>query len=90
MSDEARPYRPSNGTEGECFMSQWCMLCKRGDMERNPEGDGEWCEIGTDMLMGIQRDEWIKDETGPRCTAFEAMPDDGVGRLDDPRQPEML
>ncbi|MDQ3288657.1 MAG: hypothetical protein M3Q42_10445 [Pseudomonadota bacterium] len=59
-------YRPSNGTEGDGFMAQWCDRCaKLAD-----------CEIVTaTMAYDVEDDEypgeWIEDEAnGPRCTAF--------------------
>lgn len=31
-----RPYRPSNGTEGEIFMGQWCAKCALDCHGKNP------------------------------------------------------
>ena len=64
----ARPYRPSNGTEGDIFMSKFCFQCAR-DCEDNP------CQIlGRILFNGINDPdypkEFIEDERGPRCTAF--------------------
>lgn len=63
-----KPYRPSNGTEGEIFMEQFCYRCKH---------DSEWrehaknpCPILCESLCG-QADGWVYDSTGrPMCTAF--------------------
>ena len=76
------PYRPSNGTEGECFMDDWCQNCAR-DRALNGEGDwddeGGWCPIIAKTFVYDVNDkeypvEWIKDAGewpgNPRCTAF--------------------
>lgn len=70
-------YQPSNGTEGECFMSQWCANCT-ADANFDPvTGAGEGCEIlASTMISGVDDDDyprqWRSDgEKGPRCTAFE-------------------
>lgn len=97
MSDyKSRPYRPSNGTEGEGFMARFCERCVRDRAARqgNP-ADG--CEIIV-ATMCLQVDdpdyptEWIVDDMGPRCTAFklDEGDDDGDKRPappePDPRQ----
>ena len=77
-------YRPSNGTEGEVFMSQWCAQCVRDKAHREDfEEDG--CEIIA-MTMAVDVDDpaypqqWRKDGgAGPRCTAFEE--EDGPERV---------
>ena len=77
----AQPYRPSNGTEGECFMGRWCAGCARdayGDASFAP-GEGEQCEILANAMAGAQPPEWIADDRGPRCTAFV---DDGTPIFD--------
>lgn len=55
-----RPYRPSNGTEGDWFMSQWCFKCIK-------ESD---CTILNGAMAGKQPQQWLQDERGPRCTSF--------------------
>lgn len=65
-------YRPSNGTEGEMFMSDWCARCTK---DKPPHG----CQIIA-LTMALEVDhpdypaEWVEDDDGsnPRCTAFEA------------------
>lgn len=70
--DLRRPYRPSNGTEGEIFMGKWCASCAldcygKGYLENEGEPN---CEILADALAGGNPREWISDARGPRCTAF--------------------
>lgn len=74
VRDELRkpkPYRPSNGTEGEMFMGRFCERC----VKDNPDED-QGCEILM-MTMALDTDdegypsEWVQDHNGPRCTAFE-------------------
>ena len=73
---ETIPYRPSNGTEGELFMSQWCARCQRDRGSREADGDG--CDIIAMTMAFNIRDpeypkEWRQDGlSGPRCTAFLA------------------
>ena len=69
-----RPYLPSNGTEGCMFESEWCDRCVR-DVPPDPEGGrdlGE-CQIHNHALMGVQPPEWVEDDSGPRCTAFQSI-----------------
>lgn len=63
-----RPYRPSNGTEGECFESAWCRDCKHND----------GCNIFLNaMLFRKDEPEYPKElvygEDGhPRCNGHES------------------
>jgi hypothetical protein len=74
-------YRPSNGTEGECFISHWCGNCARD--KAMSEGlnfddcdDEQVCKIiGDTMHYNIDDPEypreWNYDASGsPQCTAF--------------------
>lgn len=88
----SRPYRPSNGCEGADFQDQWCARCMRdkGYSEITPE-DG--CQILAATMALDEHDpdyppEWITDDLGPRCTAFES--EFVHARIDDPRQKEMI
>lgn len=78
----ARPYRPSNGSEGEGFLEAYCFHCERDRAFRdtNYEGDGA---LGCQILAATYRydvnhpdypKEWIEDERGSRCTAFTTDP----------------
>ncbi len=70
-----KSYQPSNGTEGEIFMKQFCQNCQRDNL------DPETCEGGCDILVrtmafNVDDDEypseWIIGTDGqPTCTAFE-------------------
>ena len=64
-----KPYRPSNGTEGEWFIGWQCEHCVRV---------GRDCDIITfTMAYGVDDleypTEWVSDLDGnnPRCTAFQ-------------------
>ena len=74
-------YRPSNGSEGECFYAGWCRHCQRDKAMR--EGcdfdecdDNDLCQIIADtMAYDIDHakypKEWTYDKDGnPCCTAF--------------------
>lgn len=65
-----KPYRPSNGTEGEMFMSRFCYRCQHDEDEEEP------CPILT-MTFALPIEdpdypkEWVHDRNGnPDCTAF--------------------
>lgn len=84
----SKPYRPSNGSEGEGFMEAFCFRCAR-------DGEDSPCFIlgralGHNIGDPDYPPEWVQDEQGSRCTAFtlEASPDE-VDRFyarRDPRQ----
>jgi hypothetical protein len=68
-----RPYRPSNGTEGESFMDAYCAHCKH-------ETEDKPCHIlGASLAFQIGHPsypkEWIEEDDGskPRCTAFQMI-----------------
>ena len=74
-------YRPSNGTEGDCFFAAWCHNCQRDKAMR--EGcdidecdDNERCEIiASTMCFNVEDaeypQEWQIGKDGqPCCTAF--------------------
>lgn len=68
-------YCPSNGTEGEIFMSEFCERCRR--WPDDPEAPDQ-CQIaGAALAFNINDPEfpaeWVSDDGGltGRCTAFE-------------------
>ena len=76
-------YMPSNGTEGEAFISHFCCNCERdkvcnGTVDQDAAGDDDLCQI----LGASFRDEaveWRELPTGDKtCVAFvplgEAIP----------------
>ena len=70
MSDK---YRPSNGTEGEMFMSQFCYNCVKYPINPNAKHQ---CKILCNMMVfNINEKEYPKqmiyDDSGkPTCTAY--------------------
>lgn len=72
-----RPYRPSNGTEGDIFMAEWCERCALGCFD-DPDRS---CMINLRALAhGIDEPEypaeWNYTNGGvPQCTAFTREPD---------------
>ncbi len=79
---KTRPYRPSNGTEGDMFSASFCDLCARDAEARKAEPDfSKACKIRTATFAHDREDaaypaEWIEDaddafpgETA-RCTAY--------------------
>ena len=73
-----RPYRPSNGVEGEIFMETFCSRCERDRAYR--DGTGDSCPIiAATMAFDIDDPgypkEWVlNDDDNPTCTAFVALP----------------
>lgn len=71
------PYRPSNGSEGNWFMSRWCERCERERAYRDDPDHSEGCNILTwTFAVGVDDPsypkEWREDgPEGPRCTAFQ-------------------
>lgn len=81
MQQEIKLFRPSNGTQGDGFISGWCMKCAR-DKPLSEGKDYDECtdnEICKIVLMtqayNIEDEEypreWQYNEDGePICTAF--------------------
>lgn len=76
-------YRPSNGTEGDCFIAAFCYKCGRDKALSEGEpidecDDNERCDIvGRSFLHSVEEPEypveWTYDKHGiPCCTAFVA------------------
>ena len=67
-----RPYRPSNGTEGDIFQAAWCANCARSNYD-NPDLA---CVIELQAMAHRISDpeyprEWQYSNAGvPQCTAF--------------------
>lgn len=76
-----KPYRPSNGTEGEIFMEQWCAKCER-DRAHREDWSFDGCPIIVDAsALPITDPDYPKEwqygrEGAPICTAFASSPDD--------------
>lgn len=81
VSQAGEKYRPSNGTEGECFFASWCRQCQRDKALR--EGvdfdecdDDERCDIVARTCAFDVEDagypaEWQYGKDGqPCCMAF--------------------
>ena len=67
-----KPYRPSNGTEGEWFMADWCDRCTKDNYPEKP-----FCPIiGASLAFDIGNPnypkEWIIGPDGwGMCTAYQ-------------------
>ena len=70
---ELRPYSPSNGSEGDRFMTEWCGKCASMDFD-DPDA---CCPImGAAMAFSIGDPEypaeWQYSNAGvPQCAAFK-------------------
>jgi len=94
----SKPYRPSNGIEGECFMETFCFRCARDAKYRQSQDGNDGCPIIAAALIYELSDpkyppEWVSDESGPRCTAFtlDSEPDeiDRFYARRDPREADL-
>lgn len=78
-------YRPSNGTEGECFMEHHCYHCIHDN------GKDKICDILTRSMCCDKTDkeypeEWTYEESGrATCTSWKKW---DWGRDGDPNDPD--
>lgn len=91
MADQ---YRPSNGTEGGCFIDAWCSICAR-DKVMNGEATDEdadrdqslYCTILGSSFRDGGAPEWQYDKNGqPCCIAFVPKGE----RIPEPRCPHTM
>ena len=88
---KGKPYRPSNGTEGDYFIDEFCMNC----INCNPDPDGEkQCDILRDTFVFDISDEgypkqWVYDDNEkPSCTDWIKWDWGNDGDPDDPENPK--
>ncbi len=80
------PYQPSNGHEGEMFMSLWCYRCTKDNLDADT-GEGGCPILAWTMAVGVRDPnyprEWQYSAGGqPVCAAF-----DPAGRADAGQEP---
>jgi len=67
-------YQPSNGTEGEWFMGQFCHKCIK--MPKSMEAENQCWILGRTFFYDIDDpkypEQWQRDEEGVTCTAFKS------------------
>lgn len=87
-----KKYRPSNGTEGDYFMSKFCYQCIHDNPDYNAKSPR--CEIMT-LTMCLSVDdkdypkEWTYDENGkPICTEWRKWDWGNDGDHDDRDNPK--
>jgi hypothetical protein len=73
---DGKPYRPSNGTEGECFMEGWCNRCKADRAHQDSAGEEPGCDIiARSMAFDVGEPgypvQWVWKDGEPTCTAFD-------------------
>lgn len=61
-------YRPSNGTEGVWFESQWCENCIKNPISP----DAKQCNVLCKELCNIPTGKWVYKQQAPTCTAFKS------------------
>lgn len=68
---EPRQYYPSNGCEGDCFISNFCAQCIHEKFWHTQQHGDKQCNIFTETLFNPVP-EWIYDEGGhPTCTKWQ-------------------
>lgn len=70
-----RSYRPSNGTEGACFMELHCLQCIHEKFSHSQNHDDAKCDILSRSFLHQlgEKDypvEWVYKNNIPTCTAF--------------------
>lgn len=89
-----RKYRPSNGTEGMCFMEQFCDHCIHERYNQTLNDDDKKCTILSNTMTYDVTDEkypveWTYNEQGePICTAHVRWDWDNNGDPDDRNNPK--
>lgn len=78
---DKRPYRPSNGTEGEIFDAVYCENCARDRRYRETLDGRDGCNIlvhalAYDLNHPEYPKEWVYLAGVPTCTAFAAEESD--------------
>lgn len=74
-----KPYRPSNGSEGDLFQGLWCAGCQRDAAFRNDPDNNDGCAIVANTMAYDREDseyprEWQYSSRGqPICTAFQPI-----------------
>ena len=87
-----KPYRPSNGTEGMYFTSEFCENCIHDNPDYNAKSPR--CEILTLTMCLSANDpdypkEWIyNDNNEPTCTKFQKWDWGNDGDPNDPDNPK--
>lgn len=88
-----KPYRPSNGSEGECFIGKFCENCIHEKFIHTQNMDDKKCNILTHSMCFGTDDaeypkEWMYDENDrPTCTNYKYWNwgfDDDDGPFDPP------
>lgn len=72
-----KPYRPSNGTEGQMFEDRFCCHCRKFVDEEADEDEAAGCRL-PDLAMLYEISDpkypkqWVFDADGrPTCKEFE-------------------
>jgi hypothetical protein len=90
---DIRKYRPSNGTEGDGFMSNHCYQCIHEKFIHTNQ-HGKQCDIlDRTMMHGVDDEEypteWVYNENNkPTCTNWEKWDWGNDGDPDDPDNPK--
>lgn len=76
MCKPGEKYRPSNGSEGMCFMAEFCDQCAYDAKYKETQDGADGCEIICLTMVSNASDEdyppeWTYTEDGkPTCTKY--------------------
>jgi hypothetical protein len=68
MKEDNSPYMPSNGTDGEGFISTWCETCSK---DTGIRGGKTHCPILGKSLRGEQPKQWVYIADNPTCISYK-------------------
>lgn len=94
MNKPGEKYRPSNGTEGDCFTHDHCGQCIHEKFWHTQKHGDKQCEIFSRTLLYNHWEpqypsEWTYNEIGePVCTEFKKWDWGNDGDPDDPQNPK--
>lgn len=83
-------YRPSNGSEGEWFINEYCMHCMHCDPD--PHGLKQCQILCASLCYSVNEEgypkEWVYDDhEEPKCTKWKHWDWEKWGNPDDPDNP---
>ena len=67
----SKNYMPSNGTEGDIFISKYCSNCRKEKYYHTQKDGDRKCRIFTSTMIESSVPEWIIEDGNPTCTSFD-------------------
>jgi len=92
--NKTEKFRPSNGTDGEIFMCDFCYHCINEKWIHDQKEGDKKCEILSKMILldtdnkNYPEELTYDTEDYPICTAYKHWDWDNDGGADDPQNPK--